>query len=82
MLYIEGEYRFGLTKNGLLGGVIFANTESFSEQGNDQFARIYAGYGAGLRIKFNKFSKTNLVFDYAFGTDGSRGLFLNLGEVF
>jgi hypothetical protein len=82
MLYLEGEYRFRIMKNGLLGGVLFANTESFSEESNDQFARVYAGYGAGIRIKFNKFSKTNVAFDYAFGTDGSRGLFLNLGEEF
>ncbi len=81
MLYAESEYRYGILKNGLLGGVIFANTESFSET-DGQFARVYAAYGAGIRIKFNKFSKTNVVFDYAFGTDGSRGVFLNLGEVF
>jgi len=82
MLYVESEYRFGILRNGLLGGVVFANSESFSEQTNNQFARIYAGYGAGIRIKFNKFSKTNVAFDYAFGTDGSKGIFLNLGEVF
>ena len=69
MLYLEGEYRFGLTRNGLLGGVLFANTESFSEESDNRFARISAGYGAGIRIKFNKFSKTNVAFDYALWTD-------------
>ena len=82
MVYLEGEYRFGITDNGLLGGVVFANGETFSEQSTDQFARIYAGYGVGARIKFNKFSKTNVAIDYAFGSDGSRGFFINLGEVF
>ena len=82
MLYLEGEYRFGIMRNGFLGGVIFANGESFSEEATDQFARIYMGYGAGIRIKFNKFSKTNVAIDYAFGSDGSRGVFINLGEVF
>lgn len=82
MLYAESEYRFGITKNGFLGGVVFVNGQSFSEETNDQFARIYAGYGAGLRIKFNKFSKTNICLDYAFGSDGSKGVFINLGEVF
>jgi hypothetical protein len=53
-----------------------------AEESDNRFARISAGYGAGIRIKFNKFSKTNVAFDYAFGTDGSKGLFLNLGEVF
>lgn len=32
MVYLESEYRFGITRNGLLGGVIFANAESFSKQ--------------------------------------------------
>jgi len=82
MLYFESEYRFAIMHNGLLGGVVFANAQSFSEQSNDQFARVYAGYGAGLRIKFNKFSRANVALDYAFGTDGSRGVFVNLGEVF
>ena len=82
MVYLESEYRFGITRNGFLGGVVFLNGQTFSEQSNDQFARVFAGYGAGLRIKFNRFSKTNVCLDYAFGTDGSRGVFINLGEVF
>ena len=82
MLYYENEYRFGILKNGMLGGVVFANIESFSEENNNQFARIYAGYGAGLRIKFNKFSNTNVAIDYGFGSDGSKGVFINLGEIF
>jgi len=43
---------------------------------------VYAAYGAGIRVSFNKFSKTNIVFDYGFGTNGSKGVFSNLGEVF
>jgi hypothetical protein len=38
--------------------------------------------GAALRIKLNKFTRTNLAIDYAFGADGTKGLFFNLGEVF
>ena len=82
MLYAESEYRFGILHNGFLGGVVFANAQSFSEETNGQFARIYAGYGAGVRIKFNKFSRTNVAIDYGLGTDGSKGVFINLGEVF
>jgi len=82
MLYLESEYRFGITKNGFLGGVVFSNIETFSEQNTNQFARYYPGFGAGLRIKFNKFSRTNVCLDYALGVDGSRGVFINLGEVF
>ena len=79
-LYLEGEYRFGILRNGLLGGVVFANSETFSGLSNS-FQRIAPAAGAGLRIKINKHSDTNVCLDYAYGV-GSRGLFVNLGEMF
>lgn len=79
---LESEFRFGITRNGLLGGVIFCNAASVSELTNDRFEVIYPGFGLGLRIKFNKFSNTNACLDYGIGTKGSRGFFGNLGEVF
>ena len=90
MLYLETEYRFNITSNGLFGGVIFANAETFSTRastldGNASFKTfdaIQPGYGIGLRIKINKFSRTNLCIDYGWGTGGSRGIAVNLGEVF
>jgi outer membrane protein assembly factor BamA len=82
LLDLEGEFRFGILNNGLLGGVIFANCQSVSDVGTNRFEVFWPGAGAGLRIKFNKFSKTNIAIDYGFGLNGSRGLFLNLGEVF
>lgn len=82
MAYLESEYRFGITRNGFLGGVLFSNLESFSEQNTGQFARLYPGFGGGLRLQFNKFSRTNVCIDYGFGADGSNGFFINLGEVF
>ena len=82
MIYFESEYRFGITTNGLLGGVVFANAQSFSEPGTGQFAYINPGYGLGLRLSLNKFSRTNLCVDYGWGTHGSGGFFVNLGEVF
>ena len=82
MLDLEGEFRFGILHDGLIGGVVFANAQSFSDLGTGRFEVISPAVGAGLRIKFNKFSKTNIAIDYGFGLNGSRGLFLNLGEVF
>ena len=82
MVYLEGEYRFQITNNGLLGGVVFANAESFTEQSTNTFQTIAPGWGAGLRLKLNKFSRTNVALDYGFGLNGSGGLFVNLGEVF
>lgn len=82
MLYLEGEYRFAITNNGLLGGVVFANAESFTEERSKKFETIAPGYGAGVRLKFNKFSRTNVAVDYGIGQGGSGGVFVNVGEVF
>jgi len=82
MLYLEGEYRFGITHNGLLGGVVFANGESFTEYPSNRFERIAPAAGTGLRIKLNKYSNTNLCIDYGVGVGGSHGFFVNLGELF
>jgi hypothetical protein len=81
-LYLESEYRFRILDNGFLGGVVFVNAQSFSEPVTNRFEAINPGWGAGLRIKLNKFSKTNICLDYGFGLHGSGGLFANLGEVF
>ena len=81
-LYLEGEYRFGITRNGLLGAVIFANGESFSELKSNAFETIAPAAGTGIRIKLNKHSNSNICIDYGVGTGGSRGFFVNLGEVF
>jgi hypothetical protein len=80
MVYFETEYRYNITPNGLLGGVVFANVQNFN--GNTKkYDNILPGYGAGIRIKLNKYSGANLCLDYGFG-NGSQGLFVNLGEVF
>ena len=82
LLYGEAEYRFGITRNRLLGGVVFANAETVTEQESQNFEKIVPAVGAGLRLRLNKVSNTNLAIDYGFGADGSHGLALNLGEVF
>jgi len=82
MMYLESEYRFGITHNRFLGGVVFANAQSFSKDIQSELSVIAPGYGAGLRFKINKHTNTNICIDYAFGTDGSKGIFVNLGEVF
>lgn len=82
MYYYENEYRFGITRNGLLGGVVFANVQSFSADLSDEYKKLLFGYGVGLRIKLNKHSNTNLCIDYGFGQNNSHGFFANIGEVF
>jgi hypothetical protein len=82
LLYFESEYRFSLTRNGFLGGVIFVNGETVSEDSPDITHSIIPAGGLGLRIKISKYSDTNLCIDYAFGIKGSHGIFFNMGEVF
>ncbi|RYU78607.1 BamA/TamA family outer membrane protein [Hymenobacter persicinus] len=89
LLYAEAEYRFGITRNHLLGGVVFGNAQTVSEDLHllsgtlaTQFDRVVPAAGAGLRLNLNKVSRTNLSIDYALGADGSRGVAFNLGEVF
>ncbi len=82
MLYLETEYRFCLSRNGLFGGVVFANAQSFAEMPANYYDDVWPAAGVGIRIKINKHSKANICIDYGFGADGSRGLFVNVGEVF
>jgi outer membrane protein assembly factor BamA len=82
MLYLETEYRFVITRNGLFGGVLFANAQSFSNYPGNGLDMLWPAFGGGLRIKVNKHSNTNIAVDYGIGIDGSKGFFVNLGEVF
>jgi outer membrane protein assembly factor BamA len=82
MLYSEIEYRYKITANGLLGGVVFVNAATYSEPGNGKYKYIYPAVGAGLRIKLNKNSNTNLLIDFAIGLKHSNGFYLDVGEIF
>ncbi|MFM8587154.1 MAG: hypothetical protein ACKOBX_02270 [Bacteroidota bacterium] len=82
ILMQEMEYRFSITENGFLGGVLYGNVQSISNAVSNRFSSMIPGYGVGIRIKYNKKSNTNIALDYAWGKDGSRGFFMNLGEVF
>lgn len=81
MVDFETEYRFPLTANGFLGAVVFANAESFSGLDSHRLQSFQPGWGAGLRVKLNKTSRTNVDIDYGFGEQGSNGLFVNIGEL-
>lgn len=82
MIYLEAEYRFGITHNGLIGGVVFSNIQSFSKTPFQAFRTIQPAVGTGLRIKINKISGSNLCLDYGLGLHGSSGIFVNLTEIF
>jgi hypothetical protein len=94
-LYAEAEWRFRLTDNGLLGGVLFANAVSFAAPAFEasgpgwsyaspkvallQYVRPAAGFG--LRFLMNRDSRTNVTLDFAFG-ESSFGIWFNAGEYF
>ena len=78
--HIEAEYRFDILKNGLLGGVVFANAQTANHIVRIQ--RLLPAVGTGLRLKLNKYSKVNFAVDYAVGVNGSHGFFFDVAEVF
>jgi hypothetical protein len=79
----EAEFRFPILANKFLSGVAFGSLQSANdEQGTKLFQVFQPGYGAGLRVLFNKATRTNLALDYAFGKFGNKGFFLNLNEAF
>lgn len=82
MVYAETEYRYKITRDGLLGGVLFFNAASFSAEPGTRLQAIQPAVGPGLRIKLNKVSRTNICVDYGFGRQDSHGLFINVGEIF
>jgi hypothetical protein len=81
LLYFETEYRRDITSNGLLGFVAFANVNSVSEPATGSFNYWHPAGGAGLRIKFNKRSGTNIALDYGF-SQGYHAFIVGLGEAF
>ena len=80
-IYIESEYRWSLTADGLWGMVVFVNgTSTTTESGI--FGRLDYAAGTGLRVKFNKHTSSNLTLDYGWGRADSHGFFLGMSEAF
>jgi len=88
LVYSELEYRvhiLGTKKNpDFMGAVAFVNatTASNKEANINLFKYMELGYGIGLRFMMNKTSRTNITLDYAWGSYGAQGLFLNVNETF
>ena len=84
MVYAETEYRFPISRSGIFGGVFFLNatTANSVDRGQQLFDAIAPGYGAGLRLKMSKQTRTNIGMDLGFGRFGSGGIYFNLQEAF
>lgn len=84
LVYGEVEYRFPISKcGGLLGGVIFANATSANNSflSLSLFESVKPSFGFGLRVKLDKYSRTNLAVDLGFGQQ-SMGFYLAVSEAF
>jgi hypothetical protein len=81
--YFESEFRFPIMRNQLISGVCFINTETASNSANKElFGSWGTAGGAGLRLLFQKKSRSTICFDYAVGQYGSKGFFIGLNEAF
>ncbi len=80
----EVEYRFPISQTTkFLSGVLFANFQTASDANNAGIFKTFEpGVGGGLRILFNKRSRTNICLDFARGKYGSSGVFFALNEAF
>lgn len=84
LVYGEVEWRFPISPcSQILGGVIFANatTTDNPDRNVHLFQYIKPGVGFGLRIMINKYFRTNINLDYAFGIK-SQGFYFSGQETF
>jgi hypothetical protein len=89
---VEAEYRFPITRNGLIGGVVFGSATTTSRQGYTYagttferlklFEAIRPACGFGGRVQLDKSGRLNVAVDMAWGQDGSKGFYFNIGETF
>jgi hypothetical protein len=90
-LYAEAEWRFRLTRDGFLGGTVFANASTFarpavavagySEPREELFHAVRPAGGVGLRFMMNREARNAVTLDLAAGQD-SFGVYFGAGEVF
>lgn len=81
LFYLEAEYRRDITQDGLFGFTVFSNINSAGSPNRGLFRKWDIGGGAGLRIKLDKWSNSNISLDYAISKN-YRGIYFTIGEYF
>jgi len=86
MVYAESEFRYKISSSGLIGGVLFLNAvtadNKYMRTPQKLFGDFAFGYGAGLRIKMNKETRTNICVDIGLGQNNSGGIYFGIQEAF
>jgi len=84
LVYGETEYRGPIMRNGLVGmvGFVTITTVSNKQTGEKLFDSVAPSAGGGLRLLLSKHSRTNLCLDFAWGKDGSTGVYLAIQDAF
>ena len=82
MVYMEAEYRFPISHDGLMGGVVFLNNTFAESTDTKLFAKAAPAGGLGFRLKMDKAARVNLTVDLGFGLDHSSGIYFGMQEVF
>lgn len=90
-LYGEVEWRYRITRDGLLGGTVFLNASTFSrpavnvpgfsQDRETLFATVRPAVGAGLRFMMNREARNTVTLDLAAGQD-SVAIYFGAGEAF
>ena len=90
-VYGEAEWRFRITRDGFLGGTVFANASTFSSPAlsvpgystprEPLFSTVRPAGGVGLRFMMNKEARNAVTLDIGAGQD-SFGIYFGAGEVF
>ncbi len=80
-IMVQSEFRMPIYKR--LGAVVFGGVGNVSSTIN-QFSlyNVKSSYGGGLRFAINKAEKLNIRVDYGFSSQGTSGLYFQLGEAF
>jgi len=81
--YFETEWRYPITRNKLISGVVFLNLQTASDGLQRKLFEYWEpGAGVGLRILFQKQTRSTMCADIARGRYGASGIFFGLNEVF
>ncbi|NDA60961.1 MAG: hypothetical protein EBX50_02855 [Chitinophagia bacterium] len=80
--FFETEYRFPISNNQLISGICFFSLQTASDDLQKKIFQFWEpAAGTGLRILFQKQSRSTICIDFAKGR-GSSGIFFGLNEAF